>query len=109
MTEQLFFLAQGQKGGGFESLIFMVIMFVIMWVVLIRPQSKRRKEQQAKVSAMKKGDKVVSIGGIHGEVNAINDSKNTVSVKVSDGVFLTFDKNAIGNVISKDAPAEEKK
>ena len=58
----------------------MVLMFVVFWVILIRPQQKQRKELAAKQAALKKGDKVVTIGGIHASVNAV--SEKTVSLKV---------------------------
>ncbi len=74
----------------------MVLMFVVFWVILIRPQQKQRKELAAKQAALKKGDKVVTIGGIHASVNAV--SEKTVSLKVAEGTFVKYDKSAIATV-----------
>lgn len=88
----------------YQPIIMMVLMFVIFWVVLIRPQQKQRKELAAKQSALKKGDNVITISGMHASVNAV--SERTVSLKVSDGIYVKFDKTAIASVNpekSKDA------
>jgi preprotein translocase subunit YajC len=83
-------------GQGMNSIIMMVLMFVIFWVVLIRPQQKQRKELAARQSALKKGDKVITVSGLHGTVNAVSDQ--TVSLKVADGIFMKFDKVAIASI-----------
>jgi len=88
--------ADAGAGQGYQTIIMMVLMFVIFWVVLIRPQQKQRKELAAKQSAMKKGDKVVTISGLHGSINAVSD--HTISIKVADGIFMKFDKVAIAAV-----------
>ena len=100
--------ADSPAGQGYSTIIMMVLMFVIFWVVLIRPQQKQRKELAAKQSALKKGDKVVTISGLHGSVNAISDY--TVSIKVADGIFMKFDKVAIAaiNPEKKVAPAPKR-
>lgn len=82
-----------------NPMIMMVLMFVIFWVVLIRPQQKQRKELAARQAALKKGDKVVTIGGMHAAVNAV--SEKTVSLKLAEGVFVKYDKTAIATVITK--------
>ena len=76
--------------------IFIGLMFVMMYFLIIRPQSKQKKEQAARVSAMEKGDKIISIGGLHGTVHHL--SKTTVTVKLSEGVFVPFEKEAIRSV-----------
>ena len=76
--------------------VFIVLMFVMMYFLIIRPQSKQKKEQAARVSAMEKGDKIISIGGLHGTVHHL--SKTTVTVKLSEGVFVPFEKEAIRSV-----------
>lgn len=93
--------------GSAQPIIMMVLMFVIFWVVLIRPQQKQRKELAAKQSALKKGDKVITIGGMHSTVNAV--SEKTVSLKLSEGIFVKYDKTAIATVVTAKADAEEKK
>lgn len=98
MTTPFYILAeQGQQGGGMNMIFMMLIMFVIFWVVLIRPQQKQRKELAAKQAALKKGDKVITIGGMHATVNAVSDK--TVSLKISEGNFVKYDKSAIATVL----------
>jgi len=105
------FLAEGFGNILGNPMIMMVLMFVIFWVVLIRPQQKQRKALAARQAALKKGDKVVTIGGMHASVNAVSD--NTVSLKLSEGTFVKYDKTAIATVLPKgskeDAPAETPK
>ncbi len=75
--------------------IFFILMFVMMYFLIIRPQSKQRKDQAARVASMDKGDDVVTIGGLHGTVHSISTKKNTVTLKLSEGVFVPFEKDAI--------------
>jgi preprotein translocase subunit YajC len=91
---------------GMSQLIFFVLLFVIMWVVMIRPQQKRAKALRERQASLKKGDNVVTIGGMHATVNAISDT--TVSLRLSEGVFVKYDKSAIANVLNKGAEKEEK-
>ena len=81
--------------------VMIFILFVMMWVLMIRPQQKQRKEQEARVASLKKGDKVVTIGGMHGSVHHV--SEKTITVKLSEGVFVPFDKIAIRDVTKKTA------
>lgn len=105
----LFLLAQGGGGGNplanqFLPIILMVVMF---WLLLIRPQQKQRKELQARIESMEKGDKVVTTGGLHGTVHQI--SEKTVTLKPGgDNVFLTFDKPSIAVVNKLKSEKSEK-
>ncbi len=100
MISTLTFLAQGSpQGGGLSSIFMILIMFVMMWVIVIRPQQKQRKELAAKIAAMKVGDKVVTAGGIHGMVHKIKD--NVVTLKVAEGVIMEFEKTSMQTVNSK--------
>ena len=87
-----------KEGSPWNMLILVGLMFVVMWVVMIRPQQKRQKELQKKVEALKKGDKVVTIGGLHGMINHVGES--TVSIKVGDAQFMTFDKKAVATIVN---------
>ena len=106
MNHTLNILAAGL--GDAQPIVMMVLMFVVFWVVLIRPQQKQRKALAAKQSGLKKGDKVITIGGVHASVNAVSDT--TVSLKISDGVFVKYDKVAIASVNpdKKEAAAPKK-
>lgn len=87
-----------------NSFIMIALMFVVMWVVMIRPQQKRQKALKAKQESLKVGDKVITIGGMHATVNSVADQ--TVSLRVSDNVFVKYDKSAIATTVTK---TEEKK
>ncbi len=82
-----------------NPMVFMVLMFVLMYFVLIRPQRKKQKEQEALIKSIKTGDHVVSIGGIHGIVTSAKD--RTVMVKVADNVKIEFDRSAIASIPKK--------
>ena len=93
---------QPAEGGG--SLIGLILPFLLIAVVfyffLIRPQRKRQKEHDQMVTDLKKGDKVTTIGGIHGTITRVEDA--SVLAQVDSGVKLRFDKNAIANVAGED-------
>ena len=71
-------------------------MFAIMWFFLIRPAQKKQKATKPMQSHLKRGDKVITIGGIHGTIDAVDES--TVYLKVADGTTLRFDRQAVGRV-----------
>jgi preprotein translocase subunit YajC len=97
MPQVLILLGDPQGGGsGFESLIFLALIFVIFYFFIIRPQSKKQKEIQHKVSEMKKGDKVVTSGGAIGIVASIED--DTVMLEVDKDVKVRFLKNSVTDV-----------
>jgi preprotein translocase subunit YajC len=74
----------------------LILMFVLFYFLLIRPQQKRTKNVQQMQSNLKKGDRVVTIGGLHGFVDAIDE--DTVTIKCGDGSRLTYDRAAIRDV-----------
>ncbi len=88
-------------GSMVSSLIMFVAIIAIFYFLIYRPQKKRDKEAKAMISAMKKGDKVVTIGGIHGTIVTVKDK--TVVVKVDDSARIEFSKEAISSVVNKDA------
>lgn len=82
-----------------QTFIMFGILFVVMWVVMIRPQQKRQKELKAKQENLKTGDNVITIGGMHATVNSV--SEETVSLRVADNTFVKYDRSAITTVITK--------
>lgn len=78
------------------SLSPIILMFVIFYFLLIRPQQKRQKKVRQMQTDLQKGDSVVTIGGLHGEVHAIDE--NTIVISSGDGVKLTYDRSAIREV-----------
>lgn len=87
---------------GSQSMLMTVLPFVliiaIFYFFIIRPQNKKQKEAEQMRNAISKGDKVVTIGGIHGTVSSVKE--RTVIIKVEDGARIEFDRSAIASVIS---------
>ncbi|MBP3367454.1 MAG: preprotein translocase subunit YajC [Treponema sp.] len=100
--------AEPLAGGGFGMLMPLILIVIIMYFFMIRPQSKKQKELQKMLDALQKGDKVVTIGGIHGTVSSVKKEAGTVIIKVDDNTKIEFNRSAVASVIS-DKPAEEKK
>jgi len=93
------------------TLITFGLVFVIFYFLIIRPQNKQKKETQKMLDAIKKGDKVVTIGGIHGTVQSVKESE--VVLKIDANTKMTFNRSAISSIRdatkpSKKANAEEK-
>ena len=81
----------------YMSFVWIIIMFAAMWFILIRPAQKRQKATMQMQSGLKKGDKVVTIGGLHGEVDAIEDT--IVYLKVDGNTTVKFERQAIGRIV----------
>jgi len=103
------FLAQAPSAPkGSESifgngLIMPLVLLVMFYMLLIRPQQRQKKEQAARIAALQAGDKVVTTAGIHGIVH--NVKEHTVVVKVAEGTMIEFDKPAIATAHKKDVSA----
>lgn len=85
---------------GLLQFIPLIILFAAMWFILIRPAQKRQKATIAMQSSLKRGDRVVTIGGLHGEIDAIEDS--AVFIKVDGNTRLKFERQAIGRVLDNE-------
>ncbi|MBW3566575.1 MAG: preprotein translocase subunit YajC [Proteobacteria bacterium] len=88
-----------QQGNPLMSLLPLVIIFVIFYFLLIRPQTKRAKEHRKMVEAMAVGDEVVTTGGVVGKVNKVGEQ--FVTVEVAEGVELKIQKHAVASVLPK--------
>jgi preprotein translocase subunit YajC len=77
----------------------LLLMFVIFYFLLIRPQQKRQKAVQTMQNNLSKGDKIVTIGGLHGVVDSIDDGK--IVIKCGDGSRLTYDRAAVREVLEQ--------
>ena len=82
-----------QQGGGMSMWIMLALIFVVMWFFMIRPQRKQQKELQNFRDALKKGDKVVTIGGIYGTVCEVKEG--SVLMEVDNNVKIRVNKNAL--------------
>ncbi len=84
--------------GAWGLWIILGLMFVVMYFVLYRPQKKRQQEAQDLLSRLRKGDEVVTIGGIHGTIR--RQTEDTVTLEVDDGVKMTFSRSAIARTLT---------
>lgn len=91
--------AAAPQGGGLSLIVMSLAFFALMYFMLIRPQSKRLKDQRAMIEKLAVGDEVITSGGIAGVVREIGD--NFISLEVSDNVRIRVQKGAIGNVLPK--------
>ena len=82
------------QGGGTFQLIMLGGIIVVFWFFMIRPQAKKAKEQKKFIDGMQKGDKVVTIAGIHGTINKVNED-NTIQLEVSPGSYLKIERSSI--------------
>jgi preprotein translocase subunit YajC len=86
-------------GGGFESLILIVLMFAVLYFLMIRPQMKRAKEHKTLLEALQKGDEVVAAGGMLGRISKINESY--VTLEIADNVEVQVQRPAVQLVLPK--------
>jgi len=96
--------AASSTGQMVSTLVTFGLVFVVFYFLIIRPQNKKQKEAKKMIDAVKKGDKVVTIGGVHGTVHSVKEG--TVIVKVDDDCRIEFSKSAIATVL---APKAEEK
>lgn len=91
------FLSMGtssQTGSSNMSFILLGLMIVVFWMFMIRPQAKKAKQQKQFLQSMQKGDKVVTIAGIHGTVNKINED-GTFMLEINPGSYIKMEKSAV--------------
>lgn len=84
---------QGAAGSSISMWIMLILIFVVMWFFMIRPQRKQQKELQEFRNSLKKGDKIVTVGGIYGEIVEVNEK--TALIKVDGDTKLRVDKNGL--------------
>ncbi len=91
---------------GIESIIPLILIFAIMYFLLIRPQQKKMKEHQAMVAALRRGDRVITQGGIKGKVTKVKEGENEVDVEIASGVTIKVVQSTIATVENKTEPAK---
>lgn len=87
------------------TLITFGLVFVIFYFLIIRPQNKKQKETKQMLDSLKKGDRVVSIGGIHGTIQSIKD--DSVVLKIDTNTKMTLQRSAISNVVEQSRPSRK--
>ena len=93
--------------GGYLSWIYLAAMVLLFYFVLIRPQRKQAKERTSMLSKLKKGDRVITIGGLHGTVTDLNDER--VTLKVNDTNRLVFERGSINTIVNQEEEKVEEK
>ncbi len=93
MTSLVYLLQQGGSGG-YMQLILLVGMILVFWLFMIRPQAKKAKLAKSFQENLQKGDKIVTIAGIHGRVNKMNED-GTIELETSPGSYMKVEKSAI--------------
>lgn len=98
--------AQGLGGGdAFTSFVPLILIFVIFYFFLIRPQQKKAKEHKGMLAALRRGDQVITQGGVYGKVIKVKDDE--AEVEIADGVKVRVVKGTIAAVVSKTEPAND--
>lgn len=87
--------------GSLTSILFIVVMFAFLYFFMIRPQRKQQQQHQQMLSKIKRGDKVTTIGRLHGVVDEVNEAEKTITLDC-DGIFLVFDMNAVAKITPAD-------
>lgn len=87
---------EGAAGGGSATIIMLVAIFAIFYFLMIRPESKRRKERQQMIEALKRGDRIVTIGGLYGEIQDVHEDK--MVIKIAENVKVEIAKTAVSAV-----------
>jgi preprotein translocase subunit YajC len=103
MLVSLILQAAQQPGFDYSSLILFAAMGLVFYFFMIRPQQKKQKEQKKFRDELKKGDSVVTIGGLHGRVYAVD--ADTITLDVDKGIKLVFEKSAISQEATKKVEA----
>ncbi len=91
---------------GITSLVPLLLVFLIMYFLLIRPQQRKAREHQAMVAALRRGDQVVTSGGIVGKVTRVKEGENEVEVEIAPGVNVRVVRATISSVLSKTEPVK---
>jgi preprotein translocase subunit YajC len=102
--------AQPQGGSLWPMLIFLGLMVLMMWFMVIRPQRKEEKRRKEMIDATKRGDEVVTIGGVHGTVESVGEA--TIDVRIGKGaesIVVTYNKGAVSTNVTNERAAAAKK
>ncbi|MFQ5640300.1 MAG: preprotein translocase subunit YajC [bacterium] len=91
-----------QGGSSIGLFLPMILIFAIMYFLIFRPQAKKQKQHQAMVSALKKGDKIVTAGGIHAKIAGVKEKDQTLLVQIADNVKIEITRSSVAKVLGKD-------
>lgn len=97
--------AGGGAAAAFTSIVPFILIFAIMYFLLIRPQQRKVKEHQAMVAALRRGDEVVTSGGLVGKVTRVKDDSGEIEVEIAPTVKVRVIRSTVSQVLSKTEPA----
>jgi len=86
-------------GGGFGMFLPIILIFAIMYFLIFRPQAKKQKQQRLMVEALKKGDKIVTIGGMYGQIVGIKEKEGTIVVKIAENTKVELARTSVARVL----------
>lgn len=102
MVETLFAAASGTQnssgGNAFLSFLPLLLIIAIMYLLILRPQAKKQRERQRMLESIKKGDEIITAGGIHGKVVGVKNNDQILIIKVDDNVKLEIDRTAVATI-----------
>jgi preprotein translocase subunit YajC len=96
-----------QGAGGFGALVPLILMFVIFYFLLIRPQQKKTKEHKQLIQDLKKGDRIITGGGIHGRVTGVDET--TLTVEIADKVRVKVNRSNVAGLLQPTAKEQPSK
>ncbi len=85
----------GEGGGAFSMFLPLILIFLIMWLLIFRPQAKKQKKHQQMLREVRKGDKVLTAGGIYGTISGFKDNESIVVLKIAEGCKIEMLKSSI--------------
>ena len=97
--------AGGAQGGGFAALVPLLLMFAIFYFLLIRPQQKKQKKQRELLAELKKGDMVVTVGGLHGRITGLTET--VITLEIAEKVRVKVGRGFISGMVSKEVEAKK--
>lgn len=99
MAAAFIMLQAGQGGNPFWAFMPFILIFLIIYFLMIRPQSKKQKETQKMIASLEKGDKVITVGGIHGTVVGIKEKEGSLIVKIADNVKVEVSRSSVAQKV----------
>lgn len=100
--------AGGAAANPIMQFLPLILIFAIMYFLMIRPQQKKAKEHKAMVEALRRGDQVITQGGVIGKVSRVKEGENEAEVEIAEGVKVRIVKSTIVQVLTKTEPAANK-
>jgi preprotein translocase subunit YajC len=90
---------EGQQGGGIAAFLPFILIMVVIYFLMIRPQSKRQKEKKQMIDNLKKGDRIITIGGIHGSIAGFKNNGKVVILKIDKNMNITVNRSAVAGLV----------